>query len=190
MTHVVCEPRGILWWRLQWRDQKRDVCSGFRNTLSTETRNATTGIQTEIVGCKGKEIWSPEPQFIGKETFFFLSFLVCETVVSFSFLFFYFKIGFAKALAWHRPKDISLNHTYFSRLPPVSLSVFTLIPDRSLDSLQKQTYFRSSLPFTLLFGWREATTGNTTAFAGYSFDRSRVLNLGKKIRAALHSCLL
>lgn len=56
MTHVVCEPRGILWWRLQWRDQKRDVGSGFRNTSSTETRNSTTGTQTEIVGCKGKEI--------------------------------------------------------------------------------------------------------------------------------------
>ena len=43
MTHVVCEPRGILWWRLQWRDQKRDVCSGFRNTLNTETRKRDHG---------------------------------------------------------------------------------------------------------------------------------------------------
>lgn len=189
MTHIVCEPRGILWWRLQWRDQKLDVCSGFRNTSSTETRNATTGTQTEIVGCKGKEIWSPEPQFIGKETFFFVVFSLRNSGLFF-FSFLLFKIGFAKALAWHRPKHISLTHTYFSRLPPVSLSVFTLIPDRSLDSLQTQTYFLSSLPFTLLFGWREATTGNESAFAGYSFDRSRVLNLGKKIRAALQSCLL
>ena len=156
-------------------------------------KNATTETQTEIVGCKGKEIWSPEPQFIGKETFFFFFFfffffLVCETVVS--FLFFYFKIGFAKAPAWHRAKRISLTRPYFSRLSPVSLSVFILTKDFSLDSLRTLTYFRSSLPFTLLFGWREATTGNTSAFAGYSFDRSRVLNLGKKIRAALHSCLL
>ena len=75
-------------------------------------------------------------------------------------------------------------HTYFSRLSPVSLSVFTLTPDLnpdlSFDSLRTQTHFRSSLPFTLPLRWREASTGNTSAFGGYSFDRSRVLNLGKK----------
>ena len=143
--------------------------------------NATTETQ---VGYKGKEICSPERQFIGKGTFDFV-FSRRNSRVFFFVLFCFFQNQYCEgAGVTSRETHESHTHTYFSRLSPVLLSVFTLTPDLnpdlSFDSLRTQTHFRSSLPFTLPFRWREATTENTSPLAGYSFDRSRVLDLGKK----------
>ena len=124
------------------------------------------------MGCKGKEIWSPEPQFIGKETFYFVFSLRNSRV------FFFF---FSKSVLLRRRRDIARNawtshtHTYFSRLSLV-FSVFTLTPDLNPDlsfySLRTQTHFRSSLPFTLPFGWREAQAIRLTARAFLTWEKN------------------
>ena len=149
-------PAQMLIWHLSSVNQGGSFGGGYSGEIRNEMRalaleihqalkqqNATTETPTEMVGCKGKEIWSPEPQFIGKETFFFS---LLSAKQSSLFLFFYITIGFGKAPAWHRAKRISLTRPYFSRLSPVSLSVFILTPDLSLDCLRTQTYFRSSSP--------------------------------------------
>ena len=78
--------------------------------------NTTAETQTEIWGCKGMGIWSPEPQFLRKEIFLFVF-----SLRNSRFFFFYF---ISKSVLLRRRRDIArsayASHACMFRVSPQS----------------------------------------------------------------------
>ena len=125
-------PAQMLIWHMSSVNQGGSFGGGYSGEIRNEMcalaleihqalkqENATTGTQ---VGYKGKEIWSPERQFIGKGTFDFVFSRRNSRVFFFFFCFF-----FSKSILRRRRRDIARNawvshtHVFFASLSSLTI---------------------------------------------------------------------